>query len=115
MWWEVQILKTYGGNAANFPKLKAQDSGDLWRRVKANKFAYALIVPGLIYFVIYKYLPMFGLAMAFQNYNPIKGFTGSQFVGLQNFQVLFAYGDFSRAFRNTLIIRHCRQKCRFVV
>lgn len=97
-------MSTQAAKHSETPALRKSNSRDVWHRVKANKFAYFLILPGLVYFIIYKYLPMFGLAMAFQNYNPIKGFTGSQFVGLQNFQILFAYGDFAKAFRNTLII-----------
>ena len=62
---------------------------------------YVLFIPVLIYFLIFHYAPMFGLIMAFENFKPSKGFFGSQFVGLANFQELFTGDTFWKVLRNT--------------
>lgn len=72
----------------------------LW---KARWF-YILMLPGIVYFVIYKYVPMFGLVMAFQDYSPSLGFAESPWVGLKHFRQFFNYGSFQQLFSNTLIL-----------
>lgn len=62
------------------------------------------MLPGIVYFIIYKYLPMAGLVMAFQDYNPSVGFLNSPWVGLKHFKQFFNYGSFEMLFSNTLII-----------
>lgn len=62
-----------------------------------------LFLPVLLLFV-YKYIPMFGVVMAFQKYMPAKGILGSQWVGLKNFQILFRMPGFTSAIRNTISI-----------
>ncbi|TVY01067.1 sugar ABC transporter permease [Paenibacillus cremeus] len=63
-----------------------------------------MIVPGLLFFVIFKYIPLAGSVIAFQNYTPFKGITGSDFIGLAHFEQLFSYPEFYRVLRNTLLI-----------
>lgn len=65
---------------------------------------HLMLIPGVIFCIIFAYGPMFGLVMAFQNFDPIRGFTGSDFVGFDNFEYIFAMPDFYRALRNTLYI-----------
>lgn len=69
-----------------------------------NKYLILLFLPGLIWFIIFKYGPMYGLLMAFQDYSLIKGVSGSPWVGLKHFQYLFIAPDFLPALRNTIII-----------
>lgn len=61
-------------------------------RMKALRMwqVYLLILPTLIYILVFKYLPMYGLLMAFENYKPAKGILNSQWVGLKHFQRFFA-------------------------
>lgn len=61
-----------------------------------------MIIPGLIYFIINNYLPMFGLVIAFKQYNVQEGIFGSAWVGFQNFKFLFSTGDAFVITRNTL-------------
>ncbi|WP_209870186.1 ABC transporter permease [Paenibacillus silagei] len=63
-----------------------------------------MILPGLLYFIIFKYLPMGGLIIAFQNYQPFQGITGSEWVGLKHFIRLFTEPTFMQLLRNTLIL-----------
>ena len=72
--------------------------------VRKNLILYLMLVPGVLYLIIFKYIPIGGLVMAFQDFNVFAGFTGSEWVGLAQFQKLFASPDFYKIFRNTLLI-----------
>jgi len=61
-------------------------------------------VPGILYFFLFKYVPLFGYVFAFQNYNIFKGITGSDWVGLKHFQKMFSHYDFLRILNNTLLL-----------
>lgn len=65
---------------------------------------YAMLLPGLAFFLVFKYVPMFGIVMAFQDYSPFQGVTGSEWVGFKHFSAMFAYDGFWRLLRNTLLI-----------
>ncbi len=69
-----------------------------------NKWLYAMLLPGLIYFLIFKYLPMWGMFIAFQNYQPFLGILGSKWVGFAHFERFFSDSDFWMLFRNTLVL-----------
>ncbi|RKN72999.1 ABC transporter permease [Paenibacillus ginsengarvi] len=65
---------------------------------------YLMILPGLLYFLLFRYLPMGGIAIAFQEYDPFDGFWHSEWVGLEHFQRLFGEADFWLLMRNTLVL-----------
>ncbi|WP_409346145.1 ABC transporter permease [Paenibacillus sp. MBLB4367] len=65
---------------------------------------YAMLLPGIAFFIIFKYVPMWGIVIAFQNYSPFKGVTGSDWVGFKHFVTLFQYDGFWLLLRNTLLI-----------
>lgn len=75
-----------------------------WKRVLRNKYIYLMVLPGFLYFIIFKYIPMAGLVIAFQDYQPYKGFLGSEWVGLEHFRRLFTDPGFWQIFKNTLIV-----------
>jgi putative aldouronate transport system permease protein len=77
-------------------KLLAQ----IWR----YRFMYLLLLPGFAYFIVYKYLPMFGLIVAFQDYSAFKGFFRSEWVGFDNFKLIFEGSDLGRVLFNTLYL-----------
>ena len=58
----------------------------------------------LIILILYKYVPMFGIVIAFQKYKPALGFADSNWIGFENFTKLFATSGFSIALKNTVII-----------
>lgn len=64
---------------------------------------YIMMIPGLLYFFINNYLPMFGIVIAFKDFKYNLGILGSKFVGLANFKYLFATGDAWKITRNTLL------------
>ncbi|MGX7173163.1 ABC transporter permease [Enterococcus ratti] len=73
-------------------------------RIKTNKLLYLMILPGILYFVIFKYLPMGGLVIAFQDYQPYLGILGSPWVGFKHFIRLFTEPTFFVLLRNTLVL-----------
>jgi ABC-type polysaccharide transport system permease subunit len=69
-----------------------------------NRWIYLMILPGLLYILIYKYIPMYGLIISFQDYKPYKGILGSEWVGFKHFERLFLSPDFWMILRNTLML-----------
>ncbi|NCB71145.1 MAG: sugar ABC transporter permease [Clostridia bacterium] len=65
---------------------------------------YLMVLPGIIYLIIFKYTPMAGSIIAFQDYSVSRGLLNSTFVGLKHFKKLFTYPDFWRVFRNTFLL-----------
>ncbi|WP_310226372.1 ABC transporter permease subunit [Paenibacillus qinlingensis] len=62
------------------------------------------MIPGIIYFIVFKYVPMAGIVIAFQDFSIFAGFTGSEWVGLEHFRNMFSDPQFYSIFRNTLLI-----------
>jgi len=74
------------------------------KKFKKERNLHLMLMPGVLLTLIFSYLPMFGICMAFMNYKPALGFAGSKWVGLANFRDLFLNINFFRALRNTVII-----------
>jgi len=72
--------------------------------VRKNYDLYLLLIPGLVFLLIFKYAPIYGLVIAFQDFNIFKGIGGSEWVGLLQFERLFSSPDFIQVLSNTLII-----------
>lgn len=75
-----------------------------WGRIMKNRYIYLMILPGLVYFILFKYVPMWGLVIAFQDYQPFLGVSGSQWVGFKHFERLFTEPTFWMLFRNTIML-----------
>jgi putative aldouronate transport system permease protein len=84
--------------------LKEARRKELMGKIKKNKWIYLMLLPGILYFIIYKYIPMYGLIIAFQDYKPYLGISGSEWVGLEHFERLFTDPDFWMIFGNTLML-----------
>lgn len=80
------------------------ESGSLLSRMYKHRMIYLLILPGLLYFLLFKVVPLWGLLLAFQDYNPFLGFTSSEWVGFKHFNELFGSSNFYIMLRNTLAI-----------
>ncbi len=65
---------------------------------------YLMLIPGVLFALVFSYGPMFGLVMAFQDFTPLKSFENSPWVGLQNFRDMLALPTFWSVVRNTLVI-----------
>ncbi len=81
-----------------------ESSGRKWKRIVRNRYIYLMILPGVLYFLIFKYIPMFGLVISFQDYLPYKGIMGSEWVGLKHFSRLFSEPEFWNIFKNTIVV-----------
>ncbi len=73
-----------------------------FQKLKAQRSLLFMIIPCMIFTFIFSYWPLRGWIMAFQNFRPAKGYSGSEFVGLKQFKFLFNEPDFWLSFRNTL-------------
>ena len=81
---------------------------EYWRRLGADiirdRWLYLLMLPGFVYFIVFKYLPMWGIVISFQNYVPFSGVMGSEWVGLKWFEYFFKFPSWTRYLTNTLIL-----------
>jgi putative aldouronate transport system permease protein len=76
----------------------------LTRRAWDNRYLLALFLPGMLYFFIFRYVPIYGLAIAFKDYNFFDGIKGSPWVGFAVFKEVFSTLGFREVFKNTLAI-----------
>ncbi len=81
---------------------RQQNRQTTMKYIRQHKWLYAMLLPGLLYLIIFRYIPMGGIIIAFQKYNPYSGITGSEWVGLYYFKMLFTSPDFPRILINTL-------------
>jgi len=76
----------------------------LIRRVWRYRMVYLILLPGLIYFAVFRYWPLYIAQIAFKNFEPLLGVEGSPWVGFENFVTFFHSYYFSQLIANTLII-----------
>lgn len=75
-----------------------------WRLFRNHIDMYVLLLPGLIFLLLFKYTPMYGIVIAFQEFNIFDGIAGSKWVGLEQFRKLMQSDEFIQVFTNTLLI-----------
>ena len=76
----------------------------LGKRMWRAKHVYLLILPVVVWFILFQYWPMMWLSISFFDYDLYRGLSGSEFVGLQNFIKFFTGLDFWRLIRNVLLM-----------
>ncbi len=76
----------------------------LWKRMVRHKYIYLLAMPGILYYIIFKILPTWGVLLAFVKYSPYSGIWKSPWVGLKYFHELVTARVFPLMVRNTLVI-----------
>ena len=81
-------------------KWRKQIARKMWR----DRYLYMLILPGIVFFIIFSYFPMYGVQLAFKKYMVREGILGSPWVGLENFKTIFRTRDFWNAVQNTIVI-----------
>lgn len=75
-----------------------------FRSIKRDSLLYLLLLLPMAYILIFKYAPIYGVLMAFQDYNIFQGISGSEWVGLDVFKFIFEQKSFFRALTNTLVL-----------
>ena len=73
-----------------------------FQKIKSQPILQLMVLPGIIWFAIFSYVPMFGLVIVFQKFDPFKGYLNSQWIGFKNFLDLFADEYFWSALVNTI-------------
>jgi len=86
------------------PAKRAGGDGRLAKAIWRHRTLYLMAVPGIVYFLVFKYAPMGGLVIAFQDYMPFLGVTGSPWVGFEHFVRFFTEDTFFLLLRNTLVL-----------
>lgn len=74
------------------------------REIAKHKYLYILVAPLIIYYVVFSYIPMYGIVLAFKEFDYSKGILGSPWNHFDNFTQVWANPDFMNAFRNTILI-----------
>ncbi|MEK0312609.1 ABC transporter permease [Cohnella sp. 56] len=87
----------------------------LMKDLVRDRYLYLLLLPGLLLVLLFKYGPMYGVVIAFQDYNIYKGIHGSQWVGFAQFERLFRSPDFYEILGNTVIISLYKLSASFVI
>jgi putative aldouronate transport system permease protein len=75
-----------------------------WKRFYKSRYLYIMFIPTLVYLIIFKFAPMFGLVIAFKDYSIIRGFAESPWVGFKHFKAFFSSVFFWRIIRNTFAL-----------
>ncbi|MBD2845953.1 sugar ABC transporter permease [Paenibacillus sp. IB182496] len=78
--------------------------GAIIRTLRKDKWLYLMALPGILFFLVFQYGPMYGIVIAFKHYNLYQGIFASDWAGWDNFQTLFGMSGFRRALRNTIVI-----------
>ena len=97
------MAKAVSGNGA-LPLTKKSFGARMAKNYKEHKLYYWLAIPIIAYYIIFHYLPMCGVVIAFQNYRPAKGLFGSNWVGLKHFKAFFSSIYAVRLIKNTIMI-----------
>ena len=71
-------------------------------KLKNQKYLLMLLIPSVLITLVFKYFPMYGITLAFKDYNPILGIAGSQWVGLEHFRDFLTSPNFMRLLENSL-------------
>ncbi|MBB6734929.1 sugar ABC transporter permease [Cohnella sp. CBP 2801] len=78
--------------------------GRYLENVRKHWMLYVMVLPGILYYIVFKYVPLTGSVIALQDFKILKGIGGSPWVGLDNFRYIFSYHDFYLVLRNTAVI-----------
>lgn len=97
-------MKTSTGITNNGNDIKAKRNNSIVRNIKRDYLLYILLLLPIAYIIIFKYAPIYGILMAFQDYNIFEGISGSKWVGFDVFKFIFQQDSFYRALKNTLVL-----------
>lgn len=81
--------------------MQAASLSKTWRK---SKYLWLLFLPCLVYFIVFRYVPMFGLVITFKNYNTFRGIMASEWVGLKYYRMFLENPDFFLLLRNTFLL-----------
>lgn len=76
----------------------------LGKRMWGIRLLYLMLLPTVLFFIIFKYIPMYGIVISFQDFSPFRGYFGSEWVGMKHFQSILSDPYFYKLVRNTFIL-----------
>lgn len=91
-------------NILNSTPLTGRKNKSVFKRMYNSRYLLILFLPCFLYFLVFKYLPMYGIIISFKNYNLFKGFTASPWVGFKYYKMFFENPDTLIIVRNTLLL-----------
>lgn len=91
-------------NAADAKIQRSQRRKKLWLRIKRDRYLFLLFLPCLIYYILFKYVPMWGVLISFKDFKPFLGFAKSPWVGFKHYITFFNSPDALRIIRNTVLL-----------
>lgn len=97
---EASISKAHSPSSHPQPFKQGRIGRKLWQ----SRYMYLFVFPGLLYFIVYKYIPLFGSIIAFKEYSAFQGFIDSPWVGFGNFQRIFDSPEVIQVLINTLVL-----------
>jgi putative aldouronate transport system permease protein len=98
------ILEAEPGISAQTIRNKPTAASRLWSRLLRNWQLYVLLVLPILYLILFKYIPMYGIQIAFKNFIATRGISGSEWVGLKQFTRFFHSYEFARILKNTILL-----------
>lgn len=97
---QTTLAKTKQGKSFNSKKALTY--------LNKKKYLYLLLIPCIAYFIIFHYIPMYGVIIAFKKFSFGKGILGSDWVGFENFKYMFGLADFYKVFLNSIYLSFLR-------
>ena len=85
-------------------RLPAHNQQNIFKRFWKTRFLFILFLPALVYYIMFKYVPMWGVSIAFYKYSIFKGLAGSKFIGLYNFKIFFQSPEWWQYTKNTFAL-----------
>jgi putative aldouronate transport system permease protein len=104
----LEAASVKGKGTGRLPGVGSASKKGLLQVILDYKYLYIMLLPGIVFFIIFRYVPMYGVQLAFKEYMLNKGINSSPGVGFAHFQRLFMEPEFFVALRNTLIISALR-------
>src|SRR5689334_18536601 len=104
----VEVKQAPARTLGRVAQESARRRSSVWQQIWRDRVMLLFIAPGLIYFVLFRYIPLLGNVIAFQDYLPFVPIIESPFVGFANFQQMLSDTAFWQATANTIIIALCQ-------
>ncbi len=84
--------------------MQVKGNASVWKQIKKSRQLYLIMLPAFLATLLFSYVPMYGIVLAFQKYNPTKSMLNQHWVGFRYFEKLFGMADFYQILGNTLEI-----------
>ncbi len=92
-------------NASNISLMRPKNiNKDLLKRIYKSRYLYIMLLPTIAFYIIFHYLPMYGIIIAFKDFKASRGIVGSPWVGFKHFEQFFSSYYFFRLIRNTFLL-----------